>query len=111
MQVRGAAMSNEDFLIWINQRRNSVAVKVELNTFSNLKKWKFEDISGNFIHESGKFFAIEGIKIKTNWGDVASWTQPIINQPEIGFLGIITKKINGIFYRTCIRFSILSTHR
>ena len=98
MQVCGSHMSNKEFLIWINERRNSVAVKIELVPFSNLKKWKFEDIKGNLVHESGKFFGIEGIKINTNWGNIASWTQPIINQPEIGFLGIITKKINGILH-------------
>jgi oxidase EvaA len=37
-----------------------------------------------------------GIDIKTDWGNVPNWQQPIINQPEIGFLGIITKKINGV---------------
>src|SRR5690606_24882290 len=26
------------------------------------------------------------------------WTQPIINQPEIGFLGIITREIEGVLY-------------
>ena len=36
--------------------------------------------------------------VKTNWGIVPEWTQPIINQPEIGLLGIITKEFNDILY-------------
>jgi oxidase EvaA len=50
------------------------------------------------VHESGGFFSIEGISVKTNAGMVPSWTQPIINQPEIGILGFVTKKINGILH-------------
>jgi oxidase EvaA len=34
----------------------------------------------------------------TNAGITKSWTQPIINQPEIGILGFITKKFNGILH-------------
>jgi oxidase EvaA len=29
---------------------------------------------------------------------VASWQQPIVNQPEIGFLGIVAKEIDGILH-------------
>ena len=28
-------------------------------------------------------FFPEGINIKTNWGNINEWSQPIINQPEI----------------------------
>lgn len=66
--------------------------------FSKLKGWSFENNTGNLVHDTGKFFSIEGIHIKTNWGKVQEWSQPIINQPEIGFLGIITKKIDGVLY-------------
>ena len=36
--------------------------------------------------------------MKTNQGPIPEWTQPIIDQPEIGVLGLITKKIDGILY-------------
>ncbi|MCK5360722.1 MAG: NDP-hexose 2,3-dehydratase family protein, partial [Gammaproteobacteria bacterium] len=54
--------------------------------------------TSNLRHESGRFFSIEGVEIKTNWGDVAHWQQPIIRQPEIGILGIITKKFDGVLH-------------
>lgn len=44
------------------------------------------------------FFSIDGIRIATNYLDVSTWDQPIINQPEIGFLGFITKKIGGVVH-------------
>jgi dTDP-4-dehydro-6-deoxy-alpha-D-glucopyranose 2,3-dehydratase len=98
LQPSGSAITNEGLLDWINQRRDAVKVEVEHIPFSQLKQWHFDAVTGNLQHASGKFFSIEGIEIKTNWGNVAAWTQPIINQPEIGFLGIITRKINGVLH-------------
>jgi oxidase EvaA len=65
-----------------------------------MDKWLFESSTGNLVHLSRKFFSIEGLWVQTNFesSTVSMWTQPIINQPEIGILGIITKKIDGILY-------------
>ena len=98
MQQTGLVLGNEALLEWITQRRNAVRVEVEHIPFSKLKKWGFDPVTGNLQHDSGKFFSIEGIEVKTNWGNVSRWTQPVINQPEIGFLGIITRKINGVLH-------------
>lgn len=98
LDINGSYISNEHFIQWITERRESVGVKIELTPFSKLKKWEFDPRTGNLQHESKKFFSIEGAEIKTNWGVVNTWTQPIINQPEIGLLGIISKKINGILH-------------
>lgn len=98
LDVEGSYISKNDFLIWVEQRRNSVRVSVELVPFAKLDKWGFNDVSGNLEHESKKFFSIEGIDVNTTWGNTNNWNQPIINQPEIGFLGIITKKINGTLH-------------
>jgi oxidase EvaA len=91
-------MSNTDFMQWLEEKKASTHHKIEQIPFSELNNWEFEEESGNLVHSSRKFFSIEGIHIKTNWGNVKEWTQPIINQPEIGFLGVITKKIDGLLY-------------
>jgi len=36
--------------------------------------------------------------VKTNYGNLSEWEQPIINQPEIGYLGFITKEFDGILH-------------
>ncbi len=36
--------------------------------------------------------------METNYANISKWKQPIINQPEIGYLGFITKDFNGILY-------------
>ncbi len=89
---------NSVFKEWIKAKNQEVKVNITEVPFEKLNKWKVEKETGNIVHETGKFFSIEGIKVETNWGGVNSWTQPIINQPEIGFLGIIVKKIDGILH-------------
>jgi oxidase EvaA len=90
--------STSDIIKWVKERNNSVAVSVNQTSFKLMKNWDFDLLSGSLKHESGKFFSIDGINVETNYGNVNSWQQPIINQPEIGYLGFITKEINGILY-------------
>lgn len=66
--------------------------------FIELRDWSFASGSGNLVHSSGKFFRIEGVRIYNYPGAIKNWEQPIINQPEVGILGIITKKFKGIRY-------------
>ena len=49
-----------------------------------MQKWTFDKETGDLNHDSGGFFSIRGLHVKTNWGNIESWTQPIIDQPEIG---------------------------
>jgi oxidase EvaA len=91
-------MKTDDCLEWLEHHRKKIHVHIEQILFSDLRKWYFDKNTGNLHHESRRFFSIEGAYIKTNYGFVSEWSQPIINQPEIGILGIITREINGILY-------------
>jgi dTDP-4-dehydro-6-deoxy-alpha-D-glucopyranose 2,3-dehydratase len=66
--------------------------------FDALVGWRFEDDSGNLVHESGRFFSVEGLDVRTDRGESGTWMQPIINQPEIGILGILVRKFDGILH-------------
>jgi dTDP-4-dehydro-6-deoxy-alpha-D-glucopyranose 2,3-dehydratase len=90
--------SVEDIQKWLKKRKQHVDVRIEKTLFSKLNKWQYEEKSGTIRHDSGKFFSIDGIMVSTNWGGVKSWQQPIINQSEIGFLGIIVKEFDGILH-------------
>ena len=85
----------EQWLRSINQDQHFNVTAIPLN---QMKKWSFNDLTGDLMHDSGGFFSIRGLQVETNWGSVSKWSQPIIYQPEIGILGIITKKVNGILY-------------
>ncbi|VGO18266.1 NDP-hexose 2,3-dehydratase family protein [Pontiella sulfatireligans] len=98
LTLEGAVMSSANVMPWFWSRQDAHRFRLEKIPFSELSKWGFDADTGNLCHESGRFFSIEGIRVKTNWGSVPEWDQPIINQPEIGFLGFITKKIDGVLH-------------
>jgi oxidase EvaA len=83
-------------LEWISFQRERTLMRVSKTEFSSLNNWIFDD--GKLYHETRRFFSLEGIKVRTNYGNIKHWSQPIINQPEIGILGLIVKKIDGVFY-------------
>ena len=89
--------STESLRQWIEQRNREVQVDVQLIPFSEMQGW-YVDEEGSLRHNSGRFFSIQGIHVETDYGVNHSWDQPIINQPEIGYLGILTKVINGTLY-------------
>lgn len=89
--------STQELMDWIEQRNREVTVHVEQIPFAKLDKWYCKD-DGSIHHESGRFFSIVGIDVQTDYGSNNHWRQPIINQPEVGYLGILTKEIDGILY-------------
>ncbi len=90
--------TTSEVLNWLEERNRSVKVEIRTAGFSQLDQWLFDEERGNLRHASGKFFSIDGVRVKTNYGLVQEWEQPIINQPEVGILGIITKEIDGVLY-------------
>lgn len=89
--------SIEDIKAWLQERNRRVDVRIEPIPFSSMKGWVIApDLS--LHHESGKFFSIEGIKVKTDYPEPTEWEQPIINQPEIGYLGILAKEFDGVLH-------------
>lgn len=91
-------IKTHEVIQWIEKKKSEVEVVVEKTDFSKLDGWHFVNDYSKLVHKTGNFFSIEGIRVITNQSNRSTWDQPIINQPEIGFLGIIARKINGILY-------------
>jgi len=79
-----------------------------------LKRWQLTDAS--LTHETGRFFSIDGVAVETSFGTTPRWSQPIIQQPEIGILGFLAQQIGGVMHllaqakmepgnRTMVQFS------
>jgi oxidase EvaA len=96
--LKNVQVQSSDAKRWIKEQNQKIAVDVKKIDFDDLKLWVFDKDKTKLSHETGKFFTIEGIHVITNWGNVKEWSQPIINQPEIGYLGFITKEFNGILH-------------
>lgn len=89
--------TTEEITNWIINRNREVFVDIQQIPFSEMKQW-YQDEDGSLRHQSGKFFSIEGVHVETDYGEISSWDQPLINQPEVGYLGILTKEFDGILY-------------
>lgn len=93
---QGHVISTDKVLAWMKRQNEEVISNIRQIPLGDLKSWSYCD--DRIRHDSGKFFSIDGIRITTNYRSVPTWDQPIINQPEIGFLGFITKKISGVLH-------------
>ncbi len=89
--------TTEEIRHWIEQRNREVEVNVERIPFSEMKMW-YNEADGSIHHETGRFFSIVGIDVQTDYGVNNHWRQPIILQPEVGYLGILTKEVDGVLY-------------
>lgn len=92
----GVFMSTEEILAWMKHRNAEIVSDIKQIPIDKLKGWSYRE--DKICHDSGHFYSIEGIHVETNYRDKHQWDQPIINQPEIGFLGFIVKKIGGVLH-------------
>ena len=89
--------STDEIRQWITRRNREVEVNVQKIPFADMKMWNSK-ADGSIHHDTGKFFSIVGIDVSTDFGMQKNWRQPIILQPEVGYLGILTKEIDGVLY-------------
>lgn len=92
----GNFQTTDQILGWMKSQNEEVVSNIMQIPISELRGWSYRD--DRIRHNSGKFFSIDGIHIRTNYRNTPEWDQPIINQPEIGFLGFIVKKFNGVLH-------------
>lgn len=88
----------DEVVEWIARRNREVSVKVEEIPFASMKGWHFDPVTGNLEHDSGRFFSIVGLDVATTVDRRVEWRQPVINQPEVGYLGIVAKVFDGVFH-------------
>ena len=92
----GNFQTTDQILSWMKSQNEEVVSNIMQIPISELRGWSYRD--DRIRHNSGKFFSIDGIHIRTNYRNTPEWDQPVINQPEIGFLGFIVKKFNGVLH-------------
>ena len=84
-------------LDWLEMRRQLCAMSVEEIPMSQVKNWQVDPDTGAISHVTGEFFRVIGIKIENaSQREAVSWCQPIIYQPEMGILGILVQRRDGV---------------
>ena len=89
--------SSAEIQDWIQRRNREVSVDVQRIPFSEMNGWSIDE-DGCLRHLTGRFFSVQGIHVETDFGYVSGWDQPIIVQPEIGYLVILAKEFDGVLY-------------
>ena len=86
----------EEIQEWLDSVQDTAHVKLERIKLEDCFPWEYDESLGEIRNPAGSFFRIAGVRASVN-GDVIG-EQPIILQNEIGFLGIISCKINGVWH-------------
>ncbi|KQX56323.1 MULTISPECIES: NDP-hexose 2,3-dehydratase family protein [unclassified Streptomyces] len=94
----GGRSSYEAFHDWYAAASARTFTRVERVPLDELTGWETEPGTGNLRHHTGGFFTVEGLDVRMPAGPVPAWSQPIINQPEVGVLGILVKEFDGVLH-------------
>ena len=88
--------STQELLEWINELNRKTYVRISECSINDGTMWFYDDYNGEVLNRKRSFFSIKGMRYFVNENFVSE--QPIIIQPEIGYLGIICKVIDGTLY-------------
>ncbi|QFG24771.1 NDP-hexose 2,3-dehydratase family protein [Actinomadura sp. WMMB 499] len=83
---------------WLAGTAARARMRVDRVPLEEVDGWSRDPVTGDLGHRSGRFFTITGLRVRDPDGPVPEWTQPIIDQPEVGVLGILVKEFDGVLH-------------
>ena len=89
----GSVDTTPDILEWIRELNKTTHVSIEECGISDCGSWMYDSEAGRVVNRNGKFFSISGMRWSID-GEAVS-EQPVMIQPEIGYLGILCGMVNG----------------
>ncbi|AZS83009.1 NDP-hexose 2,3-dehydratase family protein [Streptomyces griseoviridis] len=96
--TEGAHLSLADFPGWLAGRDRAHRFEVRRIPFAELDAWSFDPVTGDLGHRTGRFFTVRGLRARAAGAAVGAWQQPVIDQPEVGILGILAKEFDGVLH-------------
>ncbi|QBI54884.1 NDP-hexose 2,3-dehydratase family protein [Streptomonospora litoralis] len=91
-------VSLPEFRAWFAAAATRARARVARVPLGGLDGWAADAATGDIRHESGRFFSVRGLDVRNPGGATEHWSQPIIDQPEIGVLGILVKEFDGVWH-------------
>lgn len=92
--TEGNVYSTIELLDWIKTLNETTYVKIKECSINDSTFWFYDDYSGEVLNRKRSFFSIKGMRLFKN--DEFIGEQPVIIQPEIGYLGIVCREIDGV---------------
>ena len=96
MVKTGTFGSTKDILDWVHSLNKKTTVNIKQSCLQDNEYWYYDAEKGCIQNRGGDFFSIYGLRYSSK--NEIIHEQPIIFQPEIGFLGIVCKEYDGIMY-------------
>lgn len=90
----GNVHSMDEILEWISDLTVTTRICINECSIDDDSFWFYDEVNGEVLNRKRSFFYIKGIQEYSDGGLVKE--QPIIVQPEIGYLGIICQEIDGV---------------
>lgn len=91
--TEGNVNTTSEILSWIEELNSTTYVNIKECSINDSAFWFYDDYNGEVLNRKRSFFSIKGMRRFED--DEFTGEQPIIIQPEIGYLGIICKEIDG----------------
>lgn len=91
---KGNVNTTAEIIEWINLLNETVEVDIKKIKLEDSNFWYYDKKNGSIVNKTNSFFSITGFRTTKDNNTIIE--QPIIIQNEIGYLGIICKKINGV---------------
>ncbi|MBQ1489907.1 MAG: NDP-hexose 2,3-dehydratase family protein [Eubacterium sp.] len=88
--------STDEIRAWIEERKAQTTVVIEKTAFPKGGFWYLDEETGYIRNQNGSFFQLAGYRKRV--GDRITVEQPVILQQEIGYLGILCKKFDGLLH-------------
>ncbi|MBE5907627.1 MAG: dNDP-4-keto-6-deoxy-glucose-2,3- dehydratase [Lachnospiraceae bacterium] len=92
----GKVVGTKDLFKWIEDLNNKTKVSIKEQSIIDDNFWFYDDYNGEVLNRKRSFFSIKGVRRFVDGKFIGE--QPIIFQPEIGYLGIICKEFDGILH-------------
>lgn len=86
----------DELMEWIQGRNNKLSVSLKKISLHECSPWYYDKSEGCIRNTIGSFFKIVGFQQLKDGRVICE--QPMIEQNEIGFLGIIACEINGVWH-------------
>lgn len=86
---------------WFNHHRRELGGSARQIPLCSLAEWRLSGEPHRLEHRTGRFFSVEGYRLSLAGLPglpAGEFDQPLVNQPEVGILGFLTRVFAGVRY-------------
>jgi oxidase EvaA len=87
-------VSVSDLTAWLSVAAAATRNRITMRTLDQLDSWSISPLTGDITHRTGRFFSITGVRVEGE----DSLDQPIIDQPDVGVLGLLGQVRDGVLH-------------